>query len=65
MKKLTSFNKMTTGEGIRVSFTYSEIDNTGFVAKKNVKGSFVALDAELLEHIQAIEQFINNKHLKE
>lgn len=29
MKLLTSFTKLITGEGVRISYTYSEVDGDG------------------------------------
>lgn len=58
MKKLTSFTKLITGEGIRVAYTYSEIDESGQLISQNNKGNFIAVDAGLITHINAIDDFI-------
>lgn len=63
MKKLTSFTKLTTGEGMRISFTYSEIDESGNLTSQNNKKNFIVVDEEIVAHVQAIEQFINANHL--
>ena len=44
MKKLTSFTHLTTGEGDRIAFTYSELDSSGNLISQNNKGNFVAID---------------------
>ena len=51
MKKLTSFTHLITGEGNRIAFTYSEIDEEGNLKSQNNKGNFVAVDPELVTHI--------------
>lgn len=55
IKKLTSVTVFSTGEGKRVSGTYSEITEAGDLVGNNKKFNFIALDPELLEHITAIE----------
>lgn len=65
MKRLTSFTKLTTGEGARIAYTYSEVDEKGSLVSQNNRENFIAVDAELLAHIEAIEGFINTNHLKE
>ena len=65
MKKLTSFTHLTTGEGDRIAFTYSELDSSGNLICQNNKGNFVAIDNELINHIRAIQTFIQKNHLEE
>lgn len=47
MKLLTSFTKLITGEGVRISYTYSEVDGDGKLTSQNNRGNFVAIDKEL------------------
>lgn len=63
MKKLTSFTELTTGEGSRIAFTYSEIDELGNLMSQNNKGNFIILDAELKTHIDAIKTYISTNKL--
>ena len=63
MKVLTSVTQFTTGEGTRISFTYSEIGENGNIISQNNKASFIALDSNLLNHINAVKQYINTNHL--
>lgn len=65
MKKLTSFTHLTTGEGDRIAYTYSEIDSSGNLISQNNKGNFIAIDSELVGHIRVIQSFIQNNHLGE
>ena len=66
MKMLTSFTKLTTGEGVRVAYTYSVVDEqTGAVISQNNKGNFIAMDTSLLNNITAIETFISEHFLSE
>lgn len=63
MKKLTSFSVFKSTEGDRISFTFSEIDDKGNIESRNNKGSFIVMDNTLMEHINAIKQYINENHL--
>ena len=63
MQKSTSFTKLVTGEGIRLSYTYSEIDGSGSIQSQNNRGNFIVTDDSLLTHIQAIDDYINSQRL--
>ena len=66
MKLLTSFTKLTTGEGIRVAYTYSVVDdNTGEVISQNNKGSFIALAPAVKKHLDAVDTYISENYLAE
>lgn len=64
MKKVTSFTHLITGEGDRIAYTYSELDSTGNLVSQNNKGNFVAVDPELVSHINAINDYINKNRLQ-
>lgn len=51
MKKVTSFTHLITGEGDRIAFTFSEIDETGMVISQNNKKNFVVANEETLERV--------------
>ena len=64
IKKLTSFMKLSTGEGDRIAFTYSPIDpDSGKVLSQNEKGYFLIFDEGLSANIKAIEDYINKNQL--
>lgn len=64
IKKLTSFMKLSTGEGDRIAFTYSTIDTeSGKVISQNEKGNFLIFDDGLLANIKKIEDYINKNQL--
>lgn len=65
MKVVTSFTHLITGEGNRIAYTFSELDSTGNLVSQNNKGNFVAVDPELVSHINAINDYINKKKLQE
>ena len=64
-KMLNSFTKFTTGEGERVSFTFSEVSEKGQLVDQNNKGNFIVMDDELLSHLQAVDNYIRENYLKE
>lgn len=59
MKKLSGVAVVTTAEGERVSYTYMELDDNGNITSKNNRGSFVALDAEVLAAIATLKNAVN------
>ena len=66
MKKITSITMHTTSEGQRISYTFSEIDeSSGTILSDNNRVSFVILDIEAnrlaLSAIKTIEDFIYEK----
>lgn len=63
MKKLTSFTHLKTGEGDRISYTYSEIDEYGNLKSQNMRGNFIVVDLELQEHISEICDYISKNKL--
>lgn len=65
MNVVTSFTHLITGEGNRIAYTYSELDSTGNLVSQNNKGNFVAVDPELVSHINAINDYINKNKLQE
>ena len=59
IQKITSFTHHTTGEGSRLSATYSEITEDGALVKSNERFNIIVVDDTIQEHINAI-----NEHLK-
>ena len=56
MKKITGIAILTTAEGERITYTYSEIDETtGRVVQSNIKRSFIVLDQETQEIINSLK----------
>lgn len=61
MKILRAF-QVINKDGVRtVSSTYNEADADGNITRPNVKDSFYAVNPELKTHIDAIEEYINNR----
>lgn len=63
IKKVTSFTHHVTGEGSRISATYSELSENGEIIRSNVRFNTVVLDTdtEMLEHIKAINDYVTAK----
>lgn len=62
-KLLTSFMTRQVAEGQMMSYTYSVVDDYGNFQQRNTKGSFLVTDTEVLNHIRAIEQYIEDNKL--
>ena len=66
IKRLTSVTLHTTGEGKRLSYTYSLIDSeTRNVTSDNIRKSIAVFDdvdedKEIIEHINAINKYVSN-----
>ena len=65
MKVLTSVIALNTGEGERISFTYSEVAEDGTIISQNNKKNFLVLNKELKNHISEIKKYIEDTHLTE
>ena len=59
MKKLSGVAIVTTAEGERVSYTYTELDDSGNITSQNNRASFVALDDDLLTAIAKLKNAVN------
>ncbi len=58
MKRITSFVQHTTGEGGRISYTYSLIDENGNIIKENAKDTFVVIDNDVVNAINTINAYL-------
>lgn len=66
MKQLSSFMVLHIDGGLRVSYTYTEIDSdTGAIIKPNIKKSFFVVDDGLKSSIEDIENFIKTNKFSE
>lgn len=64
MKQLGSFMSMNVDGGNRISYTYNEVNaDTGEYISTNNKKSFIAVDPELVGHIEAIREYIRANKL--
>lgn len=60
MLMLTGMAVITTAEGKRITYSYSELDESGTIVKSNVKRSFIAVDEELKSIIEQLESKVSN-----
>lgn len=63
LNRLTGIAIITTGEGERISFTFTTLDSEGNIISTNNKGSFIVMSDELQEHITAIKNYVNTNKL--
>lgn len=65
MKKiLTSFMNLSTGEGSRITYTYSEVDeSTGSIISQNNKGNFLVMDDNVQKNLDSVKDYIKNNFL--
>ena len=65
MKVLTSFSVIKMSEGLRISYTYTEIDEiTGITKNNNVQESRFIVQDELKNRSNHIMAYIENNFLK-
>lgn len=63
MKILRAFQAIKRDGMYSVSSTYNEVDDQGNITKLNEKDSFMAVDATLQSHLEAIEAYIMEHRL--
>jgi hypothetical protein len=61
IKKITSFTSHKTGEGTRLSATYSEITDGGQLVKSNERFNVIVVDEEVQAHVDALSEFLQGK----
>ena len=61
IKKITSFTSHKTGEGTRLSATYSEITESGQLVKSNERFNVIVVDEEVQGHVDALTSFLQSK----
>ena len=61
IKTITSFTSHKTGEGTRLSATYSVINEDGQIVKSNERFNLVVVDEDIQQSIDLINGFLNNK----
>ena len=61
IKKVTSYTAHQTAEGMRLTFTYSLIDEEVNLVKSNVRATLIVLDEEILGNIEKISKFLYGK----
>lgn len=52
---VTGIAALTTAEGKRIAYTYSQIDDNGTIIKSNEKKSFVVMEQETLDIIAQLK----------
>ena len=61
IKKITSFTSHKTGEGTRLSATYSEISESGQLVKSNERFNVIVVNEEIQSYIDALTEFLQGK----
>lgn len=61
IKKITNFNYMPVQEGVRLSYSFSELNKDGNIISSNNKSSFIIQDEKILEKINYIIKYLEEK----
>lgn len=59
--KITSFTAHQTAEGMRLTYTYSVIDESGNVVKSNQRATVIVLDNDINAAIANINEWLLGK----
>lgn len=59
--KVTSFNYQVVQEGVRISFSYSELNEDGDIISSNNRKSFILTDEEMIIKLKDIKEYLENK----
>lgn len=61
MKIITGIAVLNTGEGERITYTYSEVDEFGNITQSNIKKSFIAVDDETKGIVANLRAKVNER----
>ena len=61
IKRVTAFTAHQTAEGMRLTYTYSIINEDGQTIKSNVRAEVIVLDDTILSDIAEINSFLLTK----
>ncbi|MFG6377513.1 MAG: hypothetical protein K1W19_04220 [Lachnospiraceae bacterium] len=61
MIKVTNFNSQIVQEGTRISYTYSELNDSGDIVSSNNRKSFIVRDELILNKLKEIKTYLENK----
>lgn len=59
--KVTNFNYQIVPEGVRLSCTYSELNEDGDIVSSNNRTSNLVQDEDVLNHLHEVKTFLENK----
>lgn len=61
IKKITNFNYMPVQEGVRLSYSFSELNEDGNIISSNNKSSFIVQDEKIRQNIDEILKYLEEK----
>lgn len=61
MNKITNFNYQIVQEGVRLSYTYSTLNEEGDIINSNNKKSFIVTDEDIMNKLKDIKTYLENK----
>lgn len=64
MKTITSYTAFNTAEGMRLSYTYSEIDEDGNITRSNIRKDLVVVDITLKKELNDIFDYLTEREGK-
>lgn len=59
--KVTSFNYQIVQEGVRISFSYSELNEDGDIISSNNRKSFIISDEDMLAKLKEVKNYLEQK----
>lgn len=59
--KITSFTAHQTAEGMRVTYTYSQINDDGDLVKSNQRATTIAMSDDIIGKIEAVNDWLLTK----
>ena len=61
MVKITSYTAFESAEGLRLSYTFSEIDENGDIIKSNIRRDMIVLDRNLKKELNDIFDYLTER----
>lgn len=64
MIKITNYNYSIVQEGVRLSYTYSQLNDNGDIVSSNNRKSFIVTDNDILIKLKDVKEYLESKENK-
>ncbi len=61
MNKVTNYTYQIVSEGIRVAYTYAEINENGDIISSNNRKNFIVVDENIINKLNDIKDYLENR----
>lgn len=61
INKVTNYTYQIVSEGIRLAYTYAEINDNGDIVSSNNKKNFIVTDEDVIKKLNDIKEYLENR----